>query len=143
MPAERGAEGARRTIPDALGDLGDPAVVAPEQILGDGHAPGEQVFHRRQADGTREALEERRARKRRRPRELSEGLRPRELPVHLPHRWRQLRIGQSAQQPRRSVDVAEVVWRAANDVTGQLRFPAGPDAVALAQSGTGELVACQ
>jgi NAD(P)-dependent dehydrogenase (short-subunit alcohol dehydrogenase family) len=31
-------------------------------------------------------------------------------------------------------DVAEVVWRAANDETGQLRFPAGPDAVALAQS---------
>jgi NAD(P)-dependent dehydrogenase (short-subunit alcohol dehydrogenase family) len=31
------------------------------------------------------------------------------------------------------LDVAEVVWRAANDVTGQLRFPAGPDAVSLAQ----------
>jgi len=31
-------------------------------------------------------------------------------------------------------DVAEVVWRAANDATGQLRFPAGPDAVALAQA---------
>lgn len=31
-------------------------------------------------------------------------------------------------------DVAEVVWRAANDLTGQLRFPAGPDAVALAQT---------
>jgi NAD(P)-dependent dehydrogenase (short-subunit alcohol dehydrogenase family) len=30
-------------------------------------------------------------------------------------------------------DVAEAVWRAANDATGQLRFPAGPDAVALAQ----------
>jgi NAD(P)-dependent dehydrogenase (short-subunit alcohol dehydrogenase family) len=30
-------------------------------------------------------------------------------------------------------DVAETVWRAANDTTGQLRFPAGPDAVALAQ----------
>ncbi len=29
-------------------------------------------------------------------------------------------------------DVAEAVWRAANDVSGQLRFPAGPDAVALA-----------
>ncbi|MFZ2101595.1 MAG: SDR family oxidoreductase [Oricola sp.] len=29
-------------------------------------------------------------------------------------------------------DVAEAVWRAANDITGQLRFPAGPDAVALA-----------
>ncbi len=31
-------------------------------------------------------------------------------------------------------DVAAVVWRAANDATGQLRFPAGADAVALAQS---------
>jgi NAD(P)-dependent dehydrogenase (short-subunit alcohol dehydrogenase family) len=30
-------------------------------------------------------------------------------------------------------DVAETVWRAANDTTGQLRFPAGPDAIALAQ----------
>jgi NAD(P)-dependent dehydrogenase (short-subunit alcohol dehydrogenase family) len=28
--------------------------------------------------------------------------------------------------------VAEVVWRAANDTSEQLRFPAGPDAVALA-----------
>ncbi|HEY0300558.1 MAG TPA: SDR family oxidoreductase [Rhizomicrobium sp.] len=31
-------------------------------------------------------------------------------------------------------DVAETVWRAANDTTGQLRFAAGADAVALAQS---------
>lgn len=31
-------------------------------------------------------------------------------------------------------DVAEGVWRAANDETGTLRFPAGPDAVALAQA---------
>ncbi len=31
-------------------------------------------------------------------------------------------------------DVAETVWRAANDGTGQLRFPAGADAVALAQT---------
>jgi hypothetical protein len=30
--------------------------------------------------------------------------------------------------------VAEVVWRAANDAPRQLRFPAGADAVALAQS---------
>jgi NAD(P)-dependent dehydrogenase (short-subunit alcohol dehydrogenase family) len=30
-------------------------------------------------------------------------------------------------------DVAEAVYRAANDVSGQLRFPAGADAVALAQ----------
>ena len=31
-------------------------------------------------------------------------------------------------------DVAEAVWRATNDTTGQLRFPAGADALALAQS---------
>ena len=31
-------------------------------------------------------------------------------------------------------DVADAVWRAANDTTGQLRFPAGADALALAQS---------
>lgn len=31
-------------------------------------------------------------------------------------------------------DVAEVVWRAANDTSGLLRSPAGPDAVALAHS---------
>jgi len=31
-------------------------------------------------------------------------------------------------------DVAEVVWRAANDVSARLRYPAGPDAVALAQA---------
>jgi NAD(P)-dependent dehydrogenase (short-subunit alcohol dehydrogenase family) len=31
-------------------------------------------------------------------------------------------------------DVAETVWRAVNDGTGQLRFPAGADAVALAQT---------
>lgn len=30
-------------------------------------------------------------------------------------------------------DVAAAVWRAVHDETGQLRFPAGPDAVALAQ----------
>jgi NAD(P)-dependent dehydrogenase (short-subunit alcohol dehydrogenase family) len=31
-----------------------------------------------------------------------------------------------------AADVAQGVWRAANDVSGALRFPAGPDAVALA-----------
>jgi NAD(P)-dependent dehydrogenase (short-subunit alcohol dehydrogenase family) len=31
-------------------------------------------------------------------------------------------------------DVAEAVWRAANDGSAQLRFPAGADAVALAQA---------
>jgi len=34
----------------------------------------------------------------------------------------------------RAADVAEAVWLAANDMSGQLRFPAGPDAVALAQA---------
>ncbi|RBM06877.1 SDR family oxidoreductase [Streptomyces sp. PT12] len=31
-------------------------------------------------------------------------------------------------------DVAETVWRAVHDTTGQLRFPAGPDAVRLAEA---------
>ncbi|MND00172.1 hypothetical protein D3C83_186920 [compost metagenome] len=31
-------------------------------------------------------------------------------------------------------DVAEAVWCAANDTSGQLRFPAGADAIALARS---------
>lgn len=42
-------------------------------------------------------------------------------------------FGQPAATTKES-DVAEAVWRAANDTTGQLRFPAGADAVALAQS---------
>ena len=33
-----------------------------------------------------------------------------------------------------AADVAEGVWRAVNDTSGQLRFPAGPDAVELARS---------
>lgn len=33
-----------------------------------------------------------------------------------------------------ALDVAKVVWRAANDDTGQLRFPAGADAIALSQT---------
>jgi hypothetical protein len=35
---------------------------------------------------------------------------------------------------RSESDVAEGVWRAANDTSGQLRFRVGADAVALAQS---------
>ena len=34
-----------------------------------------------------------------------------------------------------AIDVAEGVWRASTDTTGKLRFPAGPDAVALAKAG--------
>lgn len=34
----------------------------------------------------------------------------------------------------KEADVAEAVWRAANDSSGQLHFPAGADAVALARS---------
>jgi NAD(P)-dependent dehydrogenase (short-subunit alcohol dehydrogenase family) len=34
-----------------------------------------------------------------------------------------------------AVDVAETIWRAAHDASGQLRFPAGPDAIALMQAG--------
>ena len=41
--------------------------------------------------------------------------------------------GQPAAVTKES-DVAEAVWLAANDASGKLRFPAGPDAVALARS---------
>lgn len=34
----------------------------------------------------------------------------------------------------REIDVAEAVWRAVNDSTGTLRFPAGPDALALSRA---------
>ena len=46
-------------------------------------------------------------------------------------------VADQPHQHRQSLDaahVAEAVWRAASDSTGQLRFPAGPDAVALAKS---------
>jgi NAD(P)-dependent dehydrogenase (short-subunit alcohol dehydrogenase family) len=33
------------------------------------------------------------------------------------------------------IDVAETVWRAANDTSVQIRYPAGADAIALAQGG--------
>ena len=38
-------------------------------------------------------------------------------------------------------DVAEAVYRAANDASGQLRFPAGADAVALAHGASGAAMA--
>lgn len=34
----------------------------------------------------------------------------------------------------KEIDVAEAVWQAANDASGQLHYPAGPDAVALARA---------
>jgi NAD(P)-dependent dehydrogenase (short-subunit alcohol dehydrogenase family) len=42
-------------------------------------------------------------------------------------------VGQRAAVTKES-DVAEAVWRAANDTSGTLRYPAGADAVALAQA---------
>ena len=61
VPAERGAERARRAVADPRGDLGEPELAAAQQLLGHRHAPGEQVLHRRPSDDAREALEERRA----------------------------------------------------------------------------------
>src|SRR5262245_52496400 len=46
-PAERGAESARRAITHSFGDLVESEVVVPEQIFRHGHAPGEEIFHRR------------------------------------------------------------------------------------------------
>ena len=41
-------------------------------------------------------------------------------------------LGQGPAAVTTAADVAEGVWRATNDVSGQLRFPAGADALALA-----------
>jgi len=41
-------------------------------------------------------------------------------------------LGQGPSAVTTAADVAEGVWRAANDASGQLRFPAGADALALA-----------
>ena len=43
-------------------------------------------------------------------------------------------LGQGPAAVTTEADVAEGVWRAANDKSGQLRFPAGADALALARS---------
>jgi len=56
MPAKRCAEGARGAVADAFGDLIDSKIVAAEQVLRDGHAPGKEVFHRRQPHGARKAM---------------------------------------------------------------------------------------
>lgn len=42
-------------------------------------------------------------------------------------------LGQGQTAVTTAADVAEGVWRAVHDTSGQLRFPAGPDAIALAQ----------
>jgi NAD(P)-dependent dehydrogenase (short-subunit alcohol dehydrogenase family) len=43
-------------------------------------------------------------------------------------------LGQASGATTSATDVADGVWRAVHDTHGQLRFPAGPDAVALARS---------
>ncbi|WP_141206451.1 SDR family oxidoreductase [Streptomyces griseorubiginosus] len=50
--------------------------------------------------------------------------------------WAKKAMGDFMGQDRftKESDVAETVWRAVHDTTGQLRFPAGADAVALSQA---------
>ena len=55
MPAEGRAEGARRAVADVFGDFGQREIAPAQQTFGDRHAPGDQVLHRRQADGARRA----------------------------------------------------------------------------------------
>jgi len=59
MAAEGSAEGTGRTVADPFGDFGNPDFFAAEQILRKGHAPRNQVFHRRQPYVSREPIEER------------------------------------------------------------------------------------
>src|SRR5688572_29323040 len=50
VPAERRAEGARRTVAHAFRDLLDSQVLPPQQSLGQRHAPREEIFHGRHPD---------------------------------------------------------------------------------------------
>ena len=59
-----------------------------------------------------------------------EGLIPEPYPSFAQHIFASL--AQRSAAVTTESDVAEVVWRAANDASEQLRFPAGADAVALA-----------
>lgn len=51
MTAERGAEGAGRAVANAFGHLGQRDAATSEQFFRHRHAPGQQVFHGRQAHG--------------------------------------------------------------------------------------------
>jgi hypothetical protein len=55
VTVERCAKRACGAVTDTFGDLSKTDVTASKQILRDGHAPREQVFHWRQAHDTREA----------------------------------------------------------------------------------------
>lgn len=59
MAAEGSAEGTGRTVADPFGDFGNPDFFAAEQIFREGHAPGKQVFHRRQPHVACEPIEKR------------------------------------------------------------------------------------
>ena len=76
-----------------LRDLDEGCVVLAEQVLGECHAPGQDVFHWRDPDGAREAVEERRARQRGGAGELGHGPRACDVVVDLPYRRRESLVG--------------------------------------------------
>src|ERR1700733_4729668 len=59
ITGEGHAEGACGTVAHALRNFGDATFFPPQQVLGDCHAPGEQIFDRGYAHGATESLEER------------------------------------------------------------------------------------
>src|SRR5690606_29478733 len=56
---KRDAECTRGAITDAFGNVGDAALSPAQEVFRQGHTPGEQVFHRRDAHGTAKSLEKR------------------------------------------------------------------------------------
>ena len=111
MAAEGGAERARRTVADAARDLIERQGAAAEQVLGDSHPPGQQIFHRAQADRAGEAVEEGGAGHAggiRQP-----GHRPAMLraTMHLAQRLRQPGIRKAPQQTGRRIPAARYAQR--------------------------------
>ncbi|MNT82735.1 hypothetical protein D3C72_2225050 [compost metagenome] len=81
-----------------FGDGGKIQFALPQQVLGDRHAPDEQILHRWHADGAREALEEDGAGQCGLVRQLRHGPGMGGIGVDLANGHRQPRISQPAQQ---------------------------------------------
>jgi NAD(P)-dependent dehydrogenase (short-subunit alcohol dehydrogenase family) len=108
VSSESDAEGAGGTVADALRNLGYTALVTAQQVLRECHAPGEQIFHRRDADRAAKALEERRARERSFLRKLGDCPGVRRTVVQTADRGREPTVREPAHETRTPAELTPV-----------------------------------
>lgn len=101
MPSESGAESTGRPIANTLGNLGDAALLPAKQVLGQCHAPGDEVFHGRHSDRAVESLEESGARERGPLGQRRDAPRPGKLLVHGTDRTGETLVGDPARGLRK------------------------------------------